>query len=301
MFEIRFHGRGGQGVKLASRIIGRAGFLAGLFAQDFPLFGAERQGAPVVATTRLSHERIEIRGFAEEPDLVVVLDPTLLKEARAQVLAGVGPATPVLGNTHAGDGLVASDHLLFVFIPATMIARRIIGEPAVSAVIAGAAARFVPEISMELLARAIDIELNDIKLSSDRIAKNIAAAQVAYTHLPSFFLADRGLARQTTRSILDLNELPVSISGFAATQIREVGNARLRHTGIWRSERPVIDARKCKRCFLCYLYCPDGAIFLDEQYLPHVDYDYCKGCLICYQECPTQAISFRLEEQEHGA
>ena len=54
MIEIRFHGRGGQGAKIASRILGQAGFLAGLFAQDFALFGAERRGAPVVSFTRLS-------------------------------------------------------------------------------------------------------------------------------------------------------------------------------------------------------------------------------------------------------
>ena len=301
MLEIRFHGRGGQGVKLASRIIGRAGFLAGLFAQDFPLFGAERQGAPVVATTRLSCEPIETRGFAEQPDLLVVMDPTLLKEARAQLLAGIAADTPVLVNAHAGDGLVTSDHVFFAFIPATLIARRIIGETAVSAVIVGAAARFVPQISLSILARAIDIEFSDIGLKPDRIAKNIAAAEVAYARLPSFSLADRRPARRTTRSVLDLSELPASFSRLAATQIREVGNARLRNTGIWRTERPVIDAAKCKRCFLCYLYCPEGAVSLDEQNFPHLDYAHCKGCLICYQECPTQAISFRLEEQEHAA
>ena len=85
------------------------------------------------------------------------------------------------------------------------------------------------------------------------------------------------------------------------SKISDVGNARLRHTGTWRTERPVIDESKCKRCFLCYLYCPDAAISLDEKNYPHIDYDYCKGCLICYQECPPQAISFELEEHGHAA
>ena len=83
MIEVRFHGRGGQGAKIASRILGRSGLLAGLYAQDFALFGAERRGAPVVSFTRVSETPIDQRGYIEEPDLVVVMDGSLLKEARA--------------------------------------------------------------------------------------------------------------------------------------------------------------------------------------------------------------------------
>ena len=69
MIEVRFHGRGGQGVKVASRILGRAGFLSDLQVQDFALFGAERRGAPVVSFTRLSDEPIDQRGYIEGPNL----------------------------------------------------------------------------------------------------------------------------------------------------------------------------------------------------------------------------------------
>ena len=57
----------------------------------------------------------------------------------------------------------------------------------------------------------------------------------------------------------------------------------------------MIDLAKCKRCFLCYLYCPEGAMSLDPDNFPHVDYDHCKGCMICYEECPTDAITRRQE------
>jgi pyruvate ferredoxin oxidoreductase delta subunit len=60
-------------------------------------------------------------------------------------------------------------------------------------------------------------------------------------------------------------------------------------------ERPEIELGKCKRCFLCYLYCPEAAIKLDGDNYPHVDYDHCKGCLICFAECPTQAVARRVE------
>ena len=61
------------------------------------------------------------------------------------------------------------------------------------------------------------------------------------------------------------------------------------------TERPVIELAKCKRCFLCYLYCPEAAMRLDAENFPHVDYEHCKGCMICYEECPTEAISRRAE------
>ena len=82
---------------------------------------------------------------------------------------------------------------------------------------------------------------------------------------------------------------------FAGPTIRHRGSAALRQTGNWRTERPVIDLEKCKRCFLCYLYCPEAALRLDAENFPHVDYDHCKGCMICYEECPTDAITRKLE------
>ena len=57
---------------------------------------------------------------------------------------------------------------------------------------------------------------------------------------------------------------------------------------------------KCKRCFLCFLFCPEAAITLDEQNDPNIDYEHCKGCMICYEECPPRAIFRRLEEETHA-
>jgi len=79
--------------------------------------------------------------------------------------------------------------------------------------------------------------------------------------------------------------------------ITEAGNASLRRTGDWRSERPVVDMAKCKKCGLCWLYCPDGAIeMLDDGYY-EPDLYYCKGCGICASECPANAITMVAEEE----
>ena len=86
MFRIRFHGRGGQGMKTASRILGRAFFLEGFEVQDAPRYGAERRGAPIFAYVRASRQPIHERGIIRWPDLVVVADDTLVTIPAAAVI-----------------------------------------------------------------------------------------------------------------------------------------------------------------------------------------------------------------------
>ena len=78
MFRIRFHGRGGQGMKTASRILGTAFFKAGYQVQDAPRYGAERRGAPIFAYVRADQKTINERGIIDHPGLVVVADDTLM-------------------------------------------------------------------------------------------------------------------------------------------------------------------------------------------------------------------------------
>ena len=79
MFEVRFHGRGGQGAVTAANILAMAAFKQGYYAQSFPFFGVERRGAPVQAFTRIDDKPINIRMNVYSPDAVVVLDPSLLE------------------------------------------------------------------------------------------------------------------------------------------------------------------------------------------------------------------------------
>ena len=100
MVEIRFHGRGGQGAVVASKVLAVALFNEGWQVQSFPAFGAERRGAPVAAFTRLDRGPIVIRNFIYTPDMVVVLDPTLL--GSVDIVAGLKPGGWLVINTEAG-------------------------------------------------------------------------------------------------------------------------------------------------------------------------------------------------------
>ena len=108
MIQIRFHGRGGHGIKTASRIVGTAAFLAGYEAQDSPVYGAERRGAAVVAFTRISTEPIRERGVIDHPDLIVLADETLLDSKDAGVLAGQSSAAALFINTESTHGLASA-------------------------------------------------------------------------------------------------------------------------------------------------------------------------------------------------
>jgi pyruvate ferredoxin oxidoreductase gamma subunit len=79
LIEIRWHGRGGQGVVTVSRLLAEAAALEGKHVQAFPEFGPERSGAPVTGYTRISDEPIEIHSAIYDPEIVVVIDPTLIK------------------------------------------------------------------------------------------------------------------------------------------------------------------------------------------------------------------------------
>ena len=300
MIEVRFHGRGGQGAKLASRILGQSGFLSALFAQDFALFGAERRGAPVVSFTRLSAEPIDRRGNIERPNLVVVMDDSLLKEAPGQVFHGVDAATPVIVNAKNAEaeafapGLKALPAANYRCIDMNRIALESIGRVFVSAIAAAAAAKCVPAIHAEQLEKALRTEIAEFGLTPDLIDKNLEAACRAYELAPVIGLT----AMESDAEVVESSWQAVPYLGsaqFAGPTIRHRGSAALRATGNWRTERPVLELAKCKRCFLCYLYCPEAAIRLDAENFPHVDYDHCKGCMICYEECPTDAISRRME------
>ena len=134
MFQIRIHGRGGQGVVTAAEMLALAGFMEGHMAQAFPSFGSERTGAPVVAFARLSSQEIRLREPVLEPDVVLIQDRTLLDsvdvfgglKAEGYVLINSSQSVEALGLEDLAGRLPAG-HVLPV--PATRYALEKIGRP----------------------------------------------------------------------------------------------------------------------------------------------------------------------------
>ncbi len=148
MIEIRFHGRGGQGAVTSAEILALAVIEEGRYAQAFPAFGAERRGAPVLAFTRISDEPIKIRIGIYEPDIVIVLDPTLLRSV--PVFSGLKEdGVAVINSQKTPDELKAE--LGFegniVTVDATSIAMEELGVPITNVVMLGALLKARPGLA----------------------------------------------------------------------------------------------------------------------------------------------------------
>ena len=107
MREIRFHSRGGQGGVTASKLLAQAAFLEGKYSTAFPLYGAERRGAPVTSFTRISEEEIKVSSQIYSPDIVVVLDDSILD--LVNVVDGMKPGGLLVVNTSHADRLPGGD------------------------------------------------------------------------------------------------------------------------------------------------------------------------------------------------
>jgi pyruvate ferredoxin oxidoreductase gamma subunit len=180
MFQVRIHGRGGQGVVTAAELLSVAAFAEGRHAQAFPTFGSERTGAPVVSFCRISDEPIRAREPIAEPDALIVQDPTLLHQV--DLFAGLGPDGYVLLNSARGfaelgvadlTGRFRPERLLTV--PATRLAREHLGRPLPNAALLGGFVALTGLVSIGSLAAAIR-ERFPGRVGDD----NVAAAEAAF-------------------------------------------------------------------------------------------------------------------------
>ena len=180
MFQVRIHGRGGQGVVTAAAMLSMAAFGEGRHAQAFPSFGSERTGAPVVAFCRISDREIRLREPIMEPDALIIQDPTLLHQA--DVFAGLKRDGYILINTNRSfDDLGLTDflkdwrHERLCTVSATDISRKHLGRPMPNVPLLGGFAAISGIIKLESVVKAI----ND-KFSGKVAEGNIAAVTEAF-------------------------------------------------------------------------------------------------------------------------
>ena len=297
MYRIRFHGRGGQGMKTAGRILGTAFFLAGFEVQDAPRYGAERRGAPIFAYVRASRAPIFERGIITRPDLIIVADDHLSAMPGAGVLSGLGVQTVFLIHSHETPSLWQERLNLQgpVFTLPALADTELCFR---SAACAGGAAALIGELDVAFLAEAVREELAPLR--PELVATNLAVARAAYAALA----AHRGAVHEGSPvSAIDYTPpgwltLPCEEPLLSAPAIHAAATSELSQTGLWRTERPIIDESRCNRCWwICSTFCPDGAIQVDAERRPQIDYDHCKGCLVCVAQCPPHAIIAVPEEE----
>ena len=183
MFQVRIHGRGGQGVVTAAELLSVAAFVEGRHAQAFPTFGSERTGAPVVSFCRVDERPIRIREPIAEPDALIIQDPTLLHQV--DVFGGLVPDGYILINTgrsfdELGLGEFVKDFRRerLLTVPATEIAREHLGRPLPNAVLLGGFAALSGIVSIESMVGAIRERFAG-KLGNG----NVAGAEAAFDYV----------------------------------------------------------------------------------------------------------------------
>jgi len=175
MLEIRFHGRGGQGAVTSAELLALAAIAQGKFAQAFPSFGPERRGAPVVAFARIDEKQIRNRTAVQKPDVVIVLDPSILKIVNtSEGLADDG--VQIINSSHSADTLKKEFDLKgkLVTVNANHIAAEEIGRVITNTTMLGALIRATDLVK-------VDGIVKELKTRFGRIAEgNIKAFKRAH-------------------------------------------------------------------------------------------------------------------------
>ena len=176
LIEIRWHGRGGQGAVTSAELVAKAAINEGKYAQAFPSFGPERRGAPVLAFVRISSEQpIKVRAEIAQPDVVVVLDPGLLRIV--DVTSGLKENGVLIINTKRPPQDIESElgaKWRLATIDATRIARELLGVPITNTTMVGALIKATGVVKLESLLEPLEQRFGHLA------EKNINAMKRAY-------------------------------------------------------------------------------------------------------------------------
>jgi len=182
ILEVRWHGRGGQGAWTASELLARAAIYEGKYIQSFPEFGPERMGAPVTAFTRISTEPIQIHCAVYNPNVVAVLDPTLLKAV--PVAEGLTKEGNIVINSNNApeeiEKVLKTDKGKIWTVPATEISIKILGRPITNTAMLGAVARVTKIVTLGSVEKIVKE-----RFRQDVAEKNLAIIKEAYEEVKS--------------------------------------------------------------------------------------------------------------------
>jgi pyruvate ferredoxin oxidoreductase gamma subunit len=183
MFQVRIHGRGGQGVVSGAEMLSVAAFLEGRYAQAFPSFGSERMGAPVMAFCRIDDREIRLREPVITPNALIIQDPTLLHQV--DLFKGLSPEGFILINSARSFDELGLTEFTRRFhrsrlctLPGTEIAMKHVGRPVPNAALLGGFAAVSGEIKLASVVAAIRE-----KFPAAIAEKNVAAATDAHARV----------------------------------------------------------------------------------------------------------------------
>lgn len=180
-WEIRWHGRGGQGVVTASNLLASAALRGGLFFRSLPEFGAERSGAPILAYTRVGRSPIYEQGPVTAPDAVVVLDATLI--GRVDFLNALKEDGTLIINSSMSPEelrkLLDWNRGCLCTLDATDISMRYLKRNIPNGAILGALARATGAVAKEHLASAIEADLS-VRFRPEMVQANLRAFEAGY-------------------------------------------------------------------------------------------------------------------------
>lgn len=185
LIEIRWHGRGGQGAKTAALLFGEAAIDTGMYIQAFPEYGPERTGAPVQSFNRLSNKEVRLHSGITNPDIVLVLDPTLLD--KVDVLDGLEKGGILIVNTHKSPGEIRDElnvkkEISVYTVDASKIAKNEIGLNKPNTPMLGALGKVTDILDFNSMLSSIEDKLK-VKFrgkSKDIVTKNMKAIKAAY-------------------------------------------------------------------------------------------------------------------------
>jgi 2-oxoacid:acceptor oxidoreductase gamma subunit (pyruvate/2-ketoisovalerate family) len=183
ILEVRWHGRGGQGAWTASELLARAAIAEGKYIQSFPEFGPERMGAPVTAFTRISTEPIKIHCAVYNPDVVAVLDPTLVKTVN--VADGLDEESGnIIINSKEDPAtlrkMISTNKGKLWTVAATDISVMILGTAITNTAMLGAVARVTGIVSLDTVEKMLKERFNPSVAE-----KNFAVVKAAYQGVKS--------------------------------------------------------------------------------------------------------------------
>jgi 2-oxoacid:acceptor oxidoreductase gamma subunit (pyruvate/2-ketoisovalerate family)/2-oxoacid:acceptor oxidoreductase delta subunit (pyruvate/2-ketoisovalerate family) len=235
-------------------------------------------GAPVTAFTRISTEPIRLHCAIYDPDVVIVLDNTLLKSV--PVTAGLNREDNVLIINSGEDPAVLRKNLGVTkgkvwTVPATEIALRILGAPITNTALLGVVAKSTGIVTLDGIEKNTQRTFQT-RFSREKLCSHTRSLQGGKDRMSS--------KEKTWKEISIAGVPPKSSIGFM--------------TGDWKTYMPVCDLEKCTTCLTCVMFCPEGAIkWRPEMGKIEFDFSFCKGCGICANECPTKAITMKMPEE----